>query len=164
MKIRPFQPFTGEPGIPKPEGVVEPHVVTVQDGVPVRYPDCDGVGVRVVHPSNPKACTNTMGIVMFFLPPHASLPAGSHWTEETYCFLKGHGVMTLAGKPTEVINTLFTYRRGANTGWKIQAMSMEILLCSTTQSEFSVVSGWTFKQKSSSLLLLQDTVDWRMAA
>lgn len=131
MKIRPFQPFTGEPGIPKPEGIVEPHVVTVQDGVPVRYPDCDGVGVRVVHPSNPKACTNTMGIVMFFLPPHASLPAGSHWTEETYCFLKGHGVMTLAGKPTEVGPGTFVHlppwcEHGVeNTGNE----SMEILLC-----------------------------------
>jgi mannose-6-phosphate isomerase-like protein (cupin superfamily) len=131
MKIRPFVPFKGEPGIPKPAVSPQPHVVTVQDGVPVRYPDCDGVGVRVVHPSNPKACTQTMGIVMFFLPPHASLPVGSHWTEETYCFLKGHGVMTLAGKPTEVGPGVFVHlppwcEHGVeNTGNE----GMEILLC-----------------------------------
>lgn len=131
MKIRPFQPFKGEPGIPKPSELVQPHVVTVQDGVPVRYPDCDGVGVRIVHPSNPKACTQTMGIVMFFLPPHASLPVGSHWTEETYCFLKGHGVMTLAGKPTDVGPGTFVHlppwcEHGVeNTGLE----GMEILLC-----------------------------------
>ncbi|MHB9034082.1 MAG: cupin domain-containing protein [Anaerolineae bacterium] len=131
MKIRPFQPFTGEPGIPKPPVPPEPHVVTVQDGVPVRYPDCDGVGVRVVHPSNPRAQTNTMGIVVFFLPPHAALPPGSHWTEETYCFIKGHGTMTLNGKPTPVGPGTFVHlppwcEHGVeNTGNE----GMEILLC-----------------------------------
>jgi mannose-6-phosphate isomerase-like protein (cupin superfamily) len=125
MKIRPFVPFKGEPGIPKPEVSPQPHVVTVQDGVPVRYPDCDGVGVRVVHPSNPKACTNTMGIVMFFLPPHTSLPAGSHWTEETYCFLKGHGVMTDVGPGVFVHLPPWCEHGVENTGNE----GMEILLC-----------------------------------
>jgi mannose-6-phosphate isomerase-like protein (cupin superfamily) len=102
MKIRPFVGYEGVPPVPKPDVPPEPDVVTVQDGVPVQYPDCAGVGVRVVHPTNPKAYTETMGIVMFYLPPHASLAPGSHYTEETYCFLKGHGIMLLNGKPTEV--------------------------------------------------------------
>ena len=43
------------PGPPKPEVPPEPMVVTVQDGVPVAYPGCHGVGVRVVHPANARA-------------------------------------------------------------------------------------------------------------
>ncbi|NLV74414.1 MAG: cupin domain-containing protein [Chloroflexi bacterium] len=131
MKIKDFKPDTREPGIPKPDKPAMPHVVTVQDGVPVRYPGSDAVGVRVVHPSNPKAYTEAMGIVMFYLPPHAALPIGSHWTEETYCILKGHGVMTLAGTPTPVGPGSFVHlppwcEHGIeNTGNE----GMEVLLC-----------------------------------
>lgn len=130
-KIKPFRPSTGEPPIPKPLEAVKPHVVTVQDGAPVKYPNCDGVGVRVVHPSNPKAYTEAMGIVMFYLPPHASLAPGSHYTEECYCILKGHGTMTLAGEKVEVGPGTFVHlppwcEHGVeNTGNE----TLEMLLC-----------------------------------
>ena len=34
------------PTIPKPEKPVDPMIVTVQDGVPVAYPGCHGLGFR----------------------------------------------------------------------------------------------------------------------
>ena len=36
------------PTIPKPDHPVDPMILTVQQGVPVAYPNCHGVGVRVV--------------------------------------------------------------------------------------------------------------------
>ena len=130
-KIRMFQPFEGEPPVPKPEEVVEPNVVTVKDGVPVKYPGCDGVGVRVVHPSNPQAPAENFGVVMFFLPPHAFLETGSHHTEECYCILRGTGTMTLAGEEVKVQAGMFIHLPSwcehglENTGDE----TMEILLC-----------------------------------
>ncbi len=64
-KINQFKGYEGEPPIPKPKGQVRANVVTVQDGVPVKYPGCDGIGVRVVHPANPKAPAENLGMVMF---------------------------------------------------------------------------------------------------
>ena len=43
------------PDIPKPKTPPDPMIVNVQDGVPLVYPGCNGLGVRVVHPVNPKA-------------------------------------------------------------------------------------------------------------
>ena len=48
-----YPPSTGR--IPKPDTPVQPNIVTVRDGRPVKYPGCEGIGVRVVHPSNPDA-------------------------------------------------------------------------------------------------------------
>jgi mannose-6-phosphate isomerase-like protein (cupin superfamily) len=130
-KIQPFKPFTGEPPIPKPSEPVKAHVVTVQDGMPVKYGDCEGIGVRVVHPSCPKAYTTAMGIVAFFLPPHAQLPVGSHYTEECYIIVKGQGTMTLAQGKVEVKAGTFIHmppwaEHGIeNTGLE----TMEILIC-----------------------------------
>ena len=97
------------PTIPKPAHAVDPLVVTVQDGVPVVYPQCHGVGVRVVHPVNPKAPSKNMGLVMFYVPPHVVLPPGSHETEETYVILEGMGVMTFANFKREVSAGDFVY-------------------------------------------------------
>jgi hypothetical protein len=55
------------PLVPKPDKPVEPMIVTVQDGVPIVYPDCYGNAVRVVHPVNPNAPAKNMGLVMFYL-------------------------------------------------------------------------------------------------
>ena len=97
-RITPFKSYsTGRPPtIPKPDHPVDPMIVTVQDGVPVAYPNCHGVGVRVVHPVNPKAPAKNMGLVMFYVPPHVVLSPGSHETEETYVILEGRGRMTFA--------------------------------------------------------------------
>src|SRR5260221_5868093 len=99
-----FKGYTGAkpPTIPKPEKPVDPMIVTVQEGVPVVYPGCYGLGVRVVHPVNPKAPAKNMGLVMFYVPPHVVLEPGSHETEETYVVLEGRGVMTFANFQREV--------------------------------------------------------------
>ena len=98
------------PVIPRPTTPVEPMIVTVQEGVPVSYPGCHGLGVRVVHPVNPKAPAKNMGLVLFYLPPHTINSVGSHETEETYVILEGRGVMTFAnGRRQEVEKGQFVY-------------------------------------------------------
>ena len=132
-KITEFVGYEGEPPIPKPDELVEPNIVTVQDGVPVKYPGCEGIGVRVVHPSNPRAPAENMGMVMFFVPPHVVLGVGSHHTEECYVILKGQGTMTLAGKQVAVSAGTFIHlppwcEHGVeNTGDE----TMEILICTS---------------------------------
>jgi mannose-6-phosphate isomerase-like protein (cupin superfamily) len=101
---------TGEPPkIPKPDKPVDPMIVTVQDGVPVVYPGCHGVGVRDVHPVNPNAPAKNMGLVMFYVPPHVVLQPGSHETEETYVILEGSGRMTFANFQRDVKKGDFVY-------------------------------------------------------
>ena len=90
------------PTIPKPDEPVHPTIVTVQDGVPVVYPNCHGLGVRVVHPANPAAPSKNLGLVLFYIPPYALLPPGSHETEETYVVLEGSGRMTFANYQRDV--------------------------------------------------------------
>ena len=81
-----------------------------QDGVPVAYPGCHGLGVRVVHPVNPKAPAKNVGLVMFYLPPHTVNGVGAHETEETYIILEGRGTMTFAnGRQQEVEKGMFVY-------------------------------------------------------
>jgi mannose-6-phosphate isomerase-like protein (cupin superfamily) len=109
--ITQFKSYQGDkpPTIPKPEAPVDPMIVTVQDGVPVVYPGCHGVGVRVVHPVNPRAPAKNMGLVMFYVPPHVILEPGQHETEETYIILEGQGVMTFANFKREVKKGDFVY-------------------------------------------------------
>ena len=75
-KITMFKGYEGVPPIPKPREKVLPNVVRAQDGVPVKYPDCEGIGVRIVHPANPKAPAQNLGLVMFYIPPHVVLAPG----------------------------------------------------------------------------------------
>ncbi len=110
-KITEFRGYQGErpPTTPRPDTPVDPMIVTVQDGVPVVYPNCHGVGVRVVHPVNPKAPAKNLGLVMFYVPPHVVLEPGSHETEETYVILEGQGRMTFANDQREVKKGDFVY-------------------------------------------------------
>jgi mannose-6-phosphate isomerase-like protein (cupin superfamily) len=110
-KITEFKGYASdhEPTVPKPETPPDPMIVTVQEGVPVVYPGCHGVGVRVVHPVNPKAPAKNMGLVMFYVPPHVVLSPGSHETEETYIILEGRGKMTFAHFEREVKKGDFVY-------------------------------------------------------
>src|SRR5512147_1556939 len=110
-KITEFQGYQSDrpTTIPKPDHPVDPRIVTVQDGVPVVYPGCHGVGVRVVHPVNPNAPAKNLGLVMFYLPPHVVLTPGSHETEETYIILEGKGKMTFARFEREVQKGDFVY-------------------------------------------------------
>ena len=112
-KITQFKGYSGPAkpsSIPKPSTPVDPIILTVQDGVPVVYPGCHALGVRVVHPANPKAPAKNMGLVMFYLPPHTINPPGSHETEETYVILEGSGTMTFANGRTEHVQKgMFVY-------------------------------------------------------
>jgi quercetin dioxygenase-like cupin family protein len=112
-KITPFKSYQGDepPKIPRPDTPVDPMIVNVQDGVPVSYPGCHGVGVRVVHPVNPKAPAKNMGLVMFYLPPHVILEPGCHETEETYVILEGRGRMTFANFQRDIQKGDFVYLR-----------------------------------------------------
>ena len=69
-KITSFKSYQDDkpPTVPKPDKPVDPMIVTVQQGVPVVYPGCHGLGVRVVHPVNPRAPAKNMGLVMFYGP------------------------------------------------------------------------------------------------
>ena len=97
------------PTIPRPNTPVDPMIVTVQEGVPLTYPNCLGLGVRVVHPVNPKAPSKNMGLQMFYLPPHVVSEPGAHETEETYVILEGSGLMTFANSKREVKKGDFIY-------------------------------------------------------
>jgi mannose-6-phosphate isomerase-like protein (cupin superfamily) len=110
-KITQFKGYTGDrpPTIPKPATPPDPMIVSVQEGVPVVYPGCYGLGVRVVHPVNPKAPAKNMGLVMFYVPPHVVLEPGCHETEETYVILEGKGVMTFAHFQRDVKKGDFVY-------------------------------------------------------
>ena len=82
------------PTIPRPEVSPLPVVLTVQDGLPVLYGDSGPTcGIRVVHPTNPKAPSKHHSIVILYVPPHAGMELHSHDTEETYSVLSGHGVL-----------------------------------------------------------------------
>ena|SRR5688500_288855 len=110
-KITDFKGYASgkPPTIPKPAVPPDPMIVNVQDGVPVAYPGCHGVGVRLVHPVNPKAPSKNMGLVLFYVPPHVVLEPGSHETEETYVILEGAATMTFAGGKREVKKGDFVY-------------------------------------------------------
>ncbi len=95
--------------VPKPKEPVDPMIVNVQDGVPVTYPGCHGLGVRIVHPVNPKAPAKNLGLVLFYLPPHTILEPGSHETEETYVIMEGGGKMTFANYQRDVKKGDFVY-------------------------------------------------------
>jgi mannose-6-phosphate isomerase-like protein (cupin superfamily) len=100
-----------EPKIPKPRVLPRPSIVTVQDGLPVIYgsdtvPTC---GVRVVHPTNPKAQSQHHSIAILYVPPHAQMDRHSHEAEETYCVLSGTGKILFEGGDQEVGPGSFIY-------------------------------------------------------
>ena len=102
-------PSDAEAKIHKPEIPPDAMIVNVQDGVPVVYPESHAIGVRVVHPVNPKAPAKNMGVVMFYMPPHVVLKPASHSTEETYVILEGTGEMTFHNGKTAVKKGDFIY-------------------------------------------------------
>ena len=98
------QDLPDHPGyhIPRPDQLPDPMIVTAQDGVPLKYGDCEGIGVRVVHPTNPNAPARNMGLTLFYVPPHVVLEPGCHATEETYVILEGAGRMTFINDKRDV--------------------------------------------------------------
>ncbi|MBK36799.1 MAG: hypothetical protein CME26_14890 [Gemmatimonadetes bacterium] len=112
-KIREFKGYDANDlpeGLPpKPEVAPDPVIVDASNGLPVVYPGCHGIGVRVVHPSNEKAPAKNMGLVLFYVPPHVVLEPGSHATEETYVILEGEGEMTFERMTRQVKKGDFIY-------------------------------------------------------
>ena len=123
----------GEPPMPKPKEPVQPHVVRVQDGLPIKYPGSEGIGVRILHPTNPKAPSKNFGITMYYLPPHVTSETATHYTEECYVILRGSGELILAGKRVLVEPGVFVHLPAwcehsvDNTGDE----TMEILVCTS---------------------------------
>ena len=132
-KIATFRGYEGEPPVRKPDVPPPAHVVTPRDGVPVRYPGCEGIGVRVVHPANPLAPARNMGLTMFYVPPHVELEPRSHHTEECYVILRGEGTVTLNGERRRGTRGTFIHlppwcEHGVeNTGDE----TLEILICTS---------------------------------
>ena len=81
-KITTFKGYDRVSHTQKPSGKVLPNIVTARDGVPIKYPNCEGLGVRIVHPANPNAPAQNMGLIMFYIPPHVIFEPSSHHTEE----------------------------------------------------------------------------------
>ena len=69
---------------------------------PLKFPGSEGIGVRVLHPTNPKAPSKNFGLTMYYLPPHVTSETASHYTEECYVVLRGSGDMILAGNRVPV--------------------------------------------------------------
>jgi mannose-6-phosphate isomerase-like protein (cupin superfamily) len=136
-KIQIFKGYQGDQPVPKPAETVRPNIVTVQDGVPVKYPGCEGIGVRVVQPANPKAPAKNLGLVMFYVPPHVVLEPGCHHTEECYVILRGKGTMTLAGERVPVKAGMFIHLPSwcehgiENTGDE----NLEVLICTSPANQ-----------------------------
>ena len=132
-KITMFKGYEGEPPVARPDTPPDANVVTAADGKPVKYSGCEGIGVRVVHPSNHRAPAQSLGLVMFYVPPHVVLEPGSHHTEECYVIVRGRGTMTLNGERREVSAGTFIHlppwcEHGVeNTGDE----TLEILICTS---------------------------------
>jgi len=114
-KITQFNGYTQQaldlPGYttPKPDILPDPVIVNVQDGIPVQYPGCAGLGVRVVHPVNAKVPSKSLGLVLFYVPPHALLEPGHHPTEETYFIVEGEATMIFERSRRQVKKGDFVY-------------------------------------------------------
>ena len=103
-----------EEGAPKPksrtpETAPSPRIVTVEEGVPIQLGGTEGSAVRVVHPSNPTARSERLGITMLRIPPKAVLPTSAHEAEECYTILEGEGLMTFADSTQKVEKGDFVY-------------------------------------------------------
>tara|TARA_B100001167_G_C16691887_1_gene267407 strand:- start:264 stop:680 length:417 start_codon:yes stop_codon:yes gene_type:complete len=132
-KITTFKGYDSDSSEQRPDEKVLPNIVTARDGVPVKYPNCEGLGVRIVHPANPKAPAQNMGLIMFYIPPHVTFKPSSHHTEECYVILRGQGTMILAGDQVQVKAGMFVHlppwcEHGIeNTGDE----TLEVLICTS---------------------------------
>ena len=84
--------------VPQPDTPPEPAVIQVNEGMPLQYADFMGVGVRMVHPCNPRAPARNLGYSYLYVPPHVVQEPGGHEVEEAYICLKGEGYIYLNGK------------------------------------------------------------------
>ena len=101
-------PNPATPRIEHPDPVV---FMTQQDGVKVIYsadtaPTC---GIRIVHPSNPKAPSPKLGISVLHVPPGSRMDLHDHEAEEVYMIQSGTGEMLTADSSREVSPGDFVY-------------------------------------------------------
>ena len=104
-------PSDKPPTIAKPENPPAPMILTVQEGIPIQFPPCEGAVVHVLHPTNPNGPSQNFGITMLYMPPHAVLPPASGESEECYFILDGQGLMTSGHETRQVKKGDFVYLR-----------------------------------------------------
>ncbi|MFN8008853.1 MAG: cupin domain-containing protein [Terriglobia bacterium] len=132
-KVQTYSGYSVDPPFPKPKELVQPNIVTVQEGIPLKFEGSDVINVRVLHPTNSMAPSKNFSVSMLYVPPHGTLSVGSHYNEECYSILRGRGTMTLAGKQVEVRAGMFIHlvpwcEHGVeNTGDE----TLEILVCTS---------------------------------
>lgn len=122
------------PTIPRPAKQPLPSIVAVQEGLPVIYgagtePVC---GIRVVHPTNPKACSVHHSVVMLYVPPHTKLDLHCHEAEETYSVISGTGIVMFDGGTQPVGPGTFIFLPSwCNHGIENTGTEMLVVLLST---------------------------------
>ena len=52
-KITTFKGYDSDSSAQRPDEKVLPNIVKARDSVPVKHPNCEGLGVRIVHPATP---------------------------------------------------------------------------------------------------------------
>ena len=105
------------------------NIVTEKDGVPVLYDICSrGFGVRVVHPQNPKAPSEKIGVTLVYISPGGVMTPHSHENEEVYVILQGEGTGHFGlGEPVDICEGMFVHLPpGAEHG--IENTGDEVLL------------------------------------
>lgn len=100
-----------DPVVPRPEHPDSAVFLTLQDGVKVIYsvdtaPTC---GIRIIHPSNPKAPSSKLGLSMLFVPPGGEMALHQHEAEEVYVIQSGTGQMLYADGSRDVSPGDFVY-------------------------------------------------------
>ena len=67
-------------------------IITEREGVPlVTKSFCRGFMLRIVHPQNPKAPSESLAVTVFYLHPGGVLEPHRHAAEEVYAVLEGEG-------------------------------------------------------------------------
>jgi mannose-6-phosphate isomerase-like protein (cupin superfamily) len=92
-----------------PAPTITPVLLTENDGIPIRYPDSDGLGLRVIHPSNPRAPSRNVSATVFRLPPGTELAPRSHEPEEIYFISAGQGLIISYHSQQKVTQGDFVY-------------------------------------------------------
>ena len=91
--------------------MVAGNIVTEKDGIHVTYPGFEsGLGVRIVHPQNPKAPSEKIRVMTFYIAPGGVMEPHGHEDEEVYVILKGEGKGYFGlGHPVDVRKGMFIH-------------------------------------------------------
>ena len=86
-------------------------IITEREGVPIITNSfCRGFMLRVVHPQNPKAPSESLAVTVFYLHPGGVLEPHHHVAEEVYVILEGEGKGHFGlGKPVDIRKGMYIY-------------------------------------------------------